>query len=107
MTQKGATKGKMKLRQETTSLSQIATVTAKPRISDKERCLANLWFCKAINEKRRGNANEVKEGPRSVAWKICFYFHNKERDFVTNRQKHVKFVISAISLKTVKSAAPL
>ena len=39
MTQKGATKGKMKLRQETTSLSQIATVTAKPRISDKER-----WF---------------------------------------------------------------
>ena len=87
MTQKGATKGKMKLRQETTSLSQIATVTAKPRISDKERCLANLWFCKAINEKRRGNANEVKGGPRSVAWKMCFYFHNKGREVVTKSPK--------------------
>ena len=80
MTQEEATNGKMKLRQETTSLSQIATVTAKPRISDK-------WFCKAINEKRRGNANEVKEGPRSVAWKMCFYFHNKGRKFVTKSPK--------------------
>ena len=39
MAQKVATERKMKLRQETTSVGQIATVTAKPRISDKER-----WF---------------------------------------------------------------
>ena len=39
MTQKVATERKMKLRQETTSLSQIATVTAKLGISDKEQ-----WF---------------------------------------------------------------
>ena len=43
----------MKWRQETTSLSQIATVTAKPRISDKERCsLANLlpvWMPRRSN----------------------------------------------------------
>ena len=39
MTQKVATERKMKLRQETTSLSQIATGMAKPRISDKE-----WWF---------------------------------------------------------------
>ena len=37
MTQKVATERKMKLRQETTSLGKIVTVTAKPRISDKER----------------------------------------------------------------------
>ena len=36
MTQKVATKRKMKSRQEATSLNQIAAVTAKPRISDKE-----------------------------------------------------------------------
>ena len=35
MVQKVATARKMKLRQETTSLGQIATVTAKPTISDK------------------------------------------------------------------------
>ena len=35
MAQKVATARKMKLRQETTSLGQIATVTAKPTISDK------------------------------------------------------------------------
>ena len=33
--QTAATARKMKLRQETTSLGQIATVTAKPTISDK------------------------------------------------------------------------
>ena len=33
--QKVATARKMKLRQETTSLGQIGTVTAKPTISDK------------------------------------------------------------------------
>ena len=35
MAQKGVTAHKMKSRQETTSLGQIATVTAKPTISDK------------------------------------------------------------------------
>ena len=39
MTQKVVTERKMKWRKETTSLGQIATVTAKLRISDKER-----WF---------------------------------------------------------------
>ena len=39
MTQKEATERKMKSRQETTSLGQIVTVTAKLRISDRE-----LWF---------------------------------------------------------------
>ena len=39
MTQKVATERKMKSRQETTSLGQIVTVTAKSRISEKER-----WF---------------------------------------------------------------
>jgi len=39
MTQKVATERKMKSQQEKTSLDQIATVTAMPRISDKE-----LWF---------------------------------------------------------------
>ena len=39
MTQKVATERKMKLRQETTSLDQIATVMAKLRISDNEQ-----WF---------------------------------------------------------------
>ena len=87
MTQKGATKGKMKLRQETTSLSQIATVTAKPRISDKERFLANLWFFKAINEKRPGNANEVKEGPRSVAWKCVFISITKGENLTKSPKK--------------------
>ena len=43
MTPKVATERKMKSRQETTSLCQIATVTAKPTISDKER-----WFGKFI-----------------------------------------------------------
>ena len=42
MTQKVATERKMKLRQETTSLGQVATVTAKPRISDKERWV--IWL---------------------------------------------------------------
>ena len=36
MAQKVTTERKMKLRQGTTSLGQIATVTAKPRINDKE-----------------------------------------------------------------------
>ena len=35
MAQKVATVGKIKLRQETTSLGQITTVTAKPTISNK------------------------------------------------------------------------
>ena len=39
MTQKVVTERKMKWRQETTSVGQIATVMAKPRISDKEQ-----WF---------------------------------------------------------------
>ena len=39
MTQKVVTEPKMKSRQATTSLGQIATVTAKPKICDKER-----WF---------------------------------------------------------------
>ena len=39
MTQKVAKEGKMKSQQEKTSLCQIETVTAKPRIIDKER-----WF---------------------------------------------------------------
>ena len=39
MTQKVATERRIKLRQETTSLGQIATVTVKLRISDKEQ-----WF---------------------------------------------------------------
>jgi len=39
MTKKVAIERKMKSRQETTSLGQIATVTAKLRISDKERWL--------------------------------------------------------------------
>ena len=37
MTQKVATEHKVKSRQETTSLGQNATVTAKPRISDEEQ----------------------------------------------------------------------
>jgi len=36
MTQKVATEHKMKLQQETSSLSQIATATAKPRIGNEE-----------------------------------------------------------------------
>ena len=36
MTQKVATERKMKSQQETSSLSQIATATAKPRINDEE-----------------------------------------------------------------------
>ena len=39
MTEKVATERRIKLRQVTTSLGQIATVTAKLRISDKEE-----WF---------------------------------------------------------------
>ena len=39
MTQKVATERRIKLRQETTSLGQIVTVTVKLRISDKEQ-----WF---------------------------------------------------------------
>ena len=39
MTQRVATERKMKSRYETTALGQIATGTAKPRMSDKER-----WF---------------------------------------------------------------
>ena len=39
MTQKVVTERKMKSRQKTTFVGQIATVTAKPRISDKEQ-----WF---------------------------------------------------------------
>ena len=39
MTQKVATERRIKSRQETTSLCQIATVTVKLRISDKEQ-----WF---------------------------------------------------------------
>ena len=39
MTQKVATERRIKLRQEKTSLGQIATVTVRLRISDKEQ-----WF---------------------------------------------------------------
>ena len=46
MAQKVATEREMKSRQETTSLSQIATVTAKPRISDKERVVWLIYHQK-------------------------------------------------------------
>ena len=52
MTQKVATEPKMKSRQATTSLGQIMTFTAKPRICDKERWLANLspvWMSRRSN----------------------------------------------------------
>ena len=46
MAQKVATEREMKSRQETTSLGQIATVTAKPRISDKERVVWLIYHQK-------------------------------------------------------------
>ena len=51
MTQKVATERKMKLRQETTSLGQIVTVTAKLRISDKEQCFG--LFITRLNAKKK------------------------------------------------------
>ena len=44
MTQRVATECKMKSRQETTSISQIATVMAKPRISVGQRTLDCLIY---------------------------------------------------------------
>ena len=46
MAQKVATEREMKSRQETTSLGQIATVTAKPRITDKERVVWLIYHQK-------------------------------------------------------------
>ena len=41
----------------------------------------------------------------SVAWRMCFYFHNKGRTVATKSRKNVKFVNFAISVKNVTSAA--
>ena len=41
----------------------------------------------------------------SVAWKMCFYFHNKGRTVVTKSRKNIKLEIFAISVKIVKSVA--
>ena len=44
MAQKVGTERKMKLRQGTTSLGQIATETAKPRINDKEPSFGSIIY---------------------------------------------------------------
>ena len=43
----------------------------------------------------------------SIAWRISFYLHNKGRIVVTISRKNLKFVIFAISVKTVKSVGLL
>ena len=76
MAQKVATECKMKLRQGTTSLGQIATVTAKPRINDKERSFSSIIY----------HQSECQDEVISVnfPWSVSFKILNADHFIIVN-----------------------
>ena len=64
MAQKVATARKMKSRQETTSLGQIATVTAKPTISDKH--LLEIRFHKNLVKLTESTVRISRKKPKGL-----------------------------------------
>ena len=66
-----------------------------------------VWKGTSYRHKLHGVLRLWRMHTCSVAWKMCFYFHNKGGTVVTKLRKNVKFVIFTISVKIVKSAASL